>query len=150
MADNNLIRKTSVSKFYRAWVNMKSRCTNKKLSDYSRYGGRGIKVCKEWNTFDGFIKDMLPTYQDSLTLDRIDNSGNYCKENCRWATVKEQAQNTRNVSRANHVIFNGVSRTIRELAEQFGIKRTTLGMRLQKYICTLEKSLGIGGHVGRL
>ena len=72
--DKNLIRKTSVSKFYRAWVNMKSRCSNEKVPCYNRYGGRGITICKEWNTFDGFIKDMLPSYKDELTLDmRINN-----------------------------------------------------------------------------
>lgn len=136
-----LIRKTSVSKFYRAWVNMKSRCTNKKLKDYIRYGGRGITICEKWNTFDGFIEDMLPTYEDNLTLDRIDNSKGYSKENCRWATPKEQALNTRNVERAKRYKYNGKSYTVRELAEVSGIKRTTLDMRLRSYGWNIQEAL---------
>lgn len=141
MVNDLLIRKTSVSKFYRAWVNMKSRCNNKKAAGFDRYGGRGIKVCKRWDIFDNFIEDMLPTYKDNLTLDRIDNDGNYCKENCRWATCKEQANNTRNIDRAERIEYNGVSKTIRELAKEFGIKRTTLGMRIQNYKWDIERAL---------
>jgi len=146
--DKNLIRKTSVSKFYRAWVNMKSRCSNEKVPCYNRYGGRGITICKEWNTFDGFIKDMLPSYKDELTLDRIDNKGNYCKKNCRWATPKEQAQNTRNIERAVHITFNDITQTISQWARQLGIKRTTLDMRINNYKWSIEKALTTGGQIG--
>jgi len=149
MADTRLIRKTSVSKFYRAWVNMKSRCGNLKIKEYKLYGGRGIKVCKKWNTFDGFIEDMLSTYKDDLTLDRIDNSGNYCKNNCRWTTKKIQANNTRNIERAAKYPFQGLTLTVKQWAEKIGIKRTTLDMRLRQYKMPIEKALNKEVAYGR-
>lgn len=141
MADERLIRKTSVSKFYRTWVNMKSRCNNKKLSDYRRYGGRGISVCEKWEKFDGFVEDMLPSYKDELTLDRIDNNGNYSKENCRWVNRVVQANNTRNIDRAKKYFYHGESLTVKELASRFGIKRTTLDMRLREYEWDINRAL---------
>ena len=145
--DNNLIRKTSVSKFYRAWVNMKSRCNNPNASFYRYYGGRGIGVCNKWKTFDGFIEDMLPSYQDKLTLDRIDNDGNYCKENCRWVNAREQVLNSRKVKNATHITHNGITRTITEWAIHLGIKRRTLGMRLLNYGWSIDRALTTGGQI---
>lgn len=80
---------------YRTWVSMRSRCNNPKVNNYHNYGGRGIKVCKEWQeSFVTFIKDMGERPR-GYTLDRIDNDGNYCRENCKWSTKKEQALNRR-------------------------------------------------------
>ena len=141
MADDRLIRKTSISKFYRAWVNMKTRCNNPNISYFNRYGGRGIKVCKKWQSFDGFIDDMYDSYKDNLTLDRVDNNGNYCKENCRWATSREQAQNTRNIDKAIKIKYMGIKDTIKNWAEYFGIKRRTLSARIIDYKWSIEKSL---------
>ncbi len=76
--------------------NMMSRCNYKGDKDYPNYGGRGIKVCKEWvEDFINFYKDMEGSYQKGLTLDRIDNELGYFKDNCRWATPKQQARNRR-------------------------------------------------------
>jgi hypothetical protein len=134
------------TRFYKIWQNMKTRCYNSKTIDYSRYGGRGIIVCKEWKTFQGFHKDMFFSYKTELTLDRIDNNKGYSKENCRWATRKEQAQNTRNIDGAKKYTFNGITKTIREWAEKIGIKRTTLSNRLQSHNWNIEKALTFGGN----
>jgi hypothetical protein len=85
---------------------MKSRCHNKNRKCYKYYGGRGIRVCEDWQIYDNFIRDMLPTYKEGLTLDRIDNDGDYCKENCRWVTMKEQMSNTR-----INIIYKGETAT---------------------------------------
>jgi DNA-binding NtrC family response regulator len=120
---------------------MKTRCTNKRSTDYKNYGARGITFCEKWKTFDGFIEDMLPTYEENLTLDRIDNNGNYCKENCRWATRTEQANNTRKMERASRYDYQGRKYRVAELAEIAGIKRRTMSMRLREYGWSVEKAL---------
>ena len=77
------------------WYGMKSRCYNQDSAVFKRYGGRGIKISDEWlNSFDQFYKDMGPRPNSEYSIDRIDNDGNYCKENCRWVTRIEQHRNT--------------------------------------------------------
>ena len=83
------------TRIYNIHSNMIERCTNVNSPNYKNYGGRGISVCKEWTSFTSFYNDMHIGYADSLSLDRIDNEGGYCKENCRWSTRKEQSRNTR-------------------------------------------------------
>jgi len=98
-------------KLYQAWADMKSRCYNPKSSEYTRYGSRGITVCNAWlNSSKTFIEWAI-TFGDTsgLSLDRIDNNGNYEPDNCRWATKSTQARNTRVLGSNNTSGYKGVT-----------------------------------------
>ncbi len=92
---------------YNIWDSMKQRCLNVNAKDYIRYGARGIKICDKWLSFEGFYADMGPR-PFGMQLDRIDNDGNYEKENCRWATPLQNSNNKRNnYSLRTNEIFDG-------------------------------------------
>lgn len=123
----NVTHGMSQSRHFGAWSHMRRRCNNPQDKDFLNYGARGITVCARWNvSFKAFWEDMGPSYQDGLTLDRIDNNGPYSPENCRWATAKQQGRNTR----FNVWLDTPKGRmTLTEASEKFGIKKATLHAR---------------------
>lgn len=99
-------------RLYRTWNNMMSRCYNSKCHDYNWYGARGVSVCEDWHSVKNFINDMEPSYEEGLTIDRINVNGDYCKENCRWITHEEQQGNTRTLRSTNSTGYRGVSKSL--------------------------------------
>jgi hypothetical protein len=112
--------------FYSVWSTMKARCNNPKSQGYKNYGARGIKICDKWLEFKGFYEDMYSGYEKGLSIERVDNNGNYEKENCVWADIKTQSKNKRNTAK---VIYEGNEYSIIELAEILGVNRQALYMR---------------------
>lgn len=132
-----MVRKThgfSHSIFYGKFRGALSRCTHENDPQFFRYGGRGIKM--KWKKFEDFKKDMYPSYkvhvkkygEKQTTLERINVNGNYCKENCTWATIKEQNRNKTNAFR---IEFRGQVKSVATWAEEFGISRATLKDRVK-------------------
>ena len=121
----------SNTRLFGIWTHMKSRCHVPTDDQYHNYGLRGIKVCDEWyKDFMAFYTwSMANGYSDKLSIDRIDNNKGYSPENCRWTTMKVQANNT---SRNNRVSYNGQTLTIAEWSEITGIKQNTLTYRLRR------------------
>ena len=120
------------------WRSMLYRCNNKKSQMYKNYGGRGIMVCDEWNDFGVFKNDMISGYKQGLSIDRVDINSNYCKDNCRWATSLEQAQNT---TRTRLFTLNGMSMTLTSWAKKLNKNRSTLSQRYYVYHWPIEKTL---------
>lgn len=124
----------SKTKLYQIWKNMDTRCNHKHNKNYPQYGGRGI-TCN-WDTYEKFEKDMNESYLESVaihgtqntTIDRIDVNGNYCKENCRWATRYEQSINRRN---SNMVTIDEITKNISVWASELGISTNSFQYRLK-------------------
>ena len=118
-------------KIYRVWCAMKERCNNPHNKRYKNYGSRGISVCDSWSKsfmcFDKWAKGA--GYKEGLTLDRINNDGNYCPENCRWITRREQ---NRNYSRNHKITYNGETLCISDMADKYGVNRATVLFRIKQ------------------
>ena len=123
--------KMSGTRIYSEWQGMKGRCYNKGNARYADWGGRGIEVCEQWrNSFESFYTwAMANGYQDNLTIDRIDNNGNYCPENCRWVGQQEQCRNRR--SNINLTIGNS-TRTLIEWCEIFQVDYANVNARYNR------------------
>lgn len=116
------------SKIYQIWACMTQRCTNPHTTNYHNYGGRGIEVCERWTEFENFLIDMgeIPK---GCQIDRINNNGNYCKENCHWVTPKQNGRNRR----TNRLItFRGKTQCVTAWAEEIGISSKMIYKRLNR------------------
>ena len=121
---------------YKTWTGIRSRCNSPTCKAFPEYGGRGLKVDPRWDSFEVFLSDMGDC-PEGMSLDRVDNSMGYYPDNCRWATPKQQANNRRN----NVLItYDGVTKTMAQWAETYGIKKTTLHRRIS-YGWSIEDAL---------
>lgn len=129
----------SHSRLYDIWHGIKFRCMNEKSYEYDTYGGRGITICDEWkNDFSKFMEWALSNgYSDDLSIDRIDVNGNYCPENCRWATLSEQARNKRD---SRYLTAFGKTQTLADWADEYNMIPETISYRLS-HGYTLERAL---------
>lgn len=117
------------SKVYNIWLGMRKRCNLPTNKDYARYGGSGIKVCPEWESFEAFLADMGDVPGEGYSLDRIDGAGNYEKANCRWATQSQQARNKKNNV---WVEIKGKTMVLRDWLAVTGHNEKTIAARVAK------------------
>lgn len=138
-------KKIKNKRLYSIWIDMRRRCYNSNRNSYKYYGNKGIKVCDEWkNNFMSFYNwAIINGYKDNLTIDRIDVNGNYEPNNCRWATLKEQANNTN----GNHyVLYKNKKMTLKQFSENYNINydlvknRIRLGWDIEKILNTPIKN----------
>lgn len=117
----------SKTRLFKIWVGMRQRCENHNNPKYEIYGGRGIKVCSEWQEFEQFMKWSYENgYKDNLTIDRIDSDSNYEPSNCRWVDLKHQANNTRATI---FLTYNGETKSASEWSDITGIPQNTITKR---------------------
>ena len=120
-------KKKNITSEYTSWQHMLRRCDNPNDTFYSNYGGRGIKVCDEWkNSFETFLKDMGPKPNQYYTIDRIDSNGDYCPNNTRWVSRKEQQRNLR---RNRYLTINGITKLLIDWSREYNIHYATLTHR---------------------
>ena len=117
---------------YKSWNAMKTRCNCPGTTHYHRYGGRGISYQESWESFEEFLKDMGPKPDSKMELDRIDNDKNYTKDNCRWATRKEQTRNRSGKRATRLYTYNGKTMCIADWAKEVGISASSMQKRLNK------------------
>ncbi len=115
---------------YRIYHKIKGRCLNINDAAYNNYGGRGIKMCERWlESFDNFYEDMGARPSKDYSIDRINNDGDYCPENCKWSTKLEQNNNKRNNIQ---LTFNGKTQNISQWATELNMNQLLIGKRLRR------------------
>lgn len=133
LAESSRARQTKHAMYktdeYRAWQAMRARCLNPKGIAFQYYGGRGIKICQEWNDFMAFFSDMGQKTSPKHSLERINNDLGYCKSNCKWATREEQSYNKRS---NRFITFGGTRLPISQWAKKLGIHLQTLRNRIDR------------------
>lgn len=140
IAKSNTKHGCKPKRLHEIYANMKTRCHNPNYELWSRYGGRGIKVCEEWeNSYKSFRDWAFSSgYSDNLTLDRIDNDGDYCPDNCKWSDRVEQANN-RHTNRI--LTLNGEKDTMANWARKTGLPYWLIQRRLDEFKWSEEKTL---------
>lgn len=130
------------SRLFNIWVDMRQRCNNPHVPNFNDYGGRGIAVCESWNkSFIAFRNWSLENgYSDLLSIDRINVNGNYEPSNCRWATSKQQAMNTR---KNRIVLINGEEKAIHEWCKIYGISEESVYRRVRTFGWSFEQAITI-------
>lgn len=116
------------TKEYNTWRSMRKRCLNPMDKDYPRYGGRGITICIQWDSFETFLHDMGLAPTTKHTIERLDTNGDYNPKNCHWATMSEQ---NRNRSITHKITFQGKTQCLCDWAQELGIDKYVLSKRLQ-------------------
>lgn len=128
------------TRIHNIWVDMRQRCKNPKYPEYAYYGGRGIRVCEDWDRDFSLFKDwaLLNGYTERLSIDRIDVNGNYEPANCRWVSAKEQNRNTR----ANrYVTISGETKIISDWCAIYGISSCTVYRRVREMGMSFEQAI---------
>lgn len=134
--ERNYPQDIRIKRLQTIWHCMFMRCYDTSNSGYKNYGGRGIKICKEWNNYESFARWALSHgYTDELTIDRINNNGNYEPSNCRWITKQEQTKNRRN---NRFETINGATKTVAEWAREYDVESSTLYRRLNRGMSIIE------------
>ena len=141
--DRPILKGFSTSRFFRIYNGLRGRCNNKNNVSHHKYGNRGIRC--EWDYFYDFHNDMYEKYvehcnlfgEKETTIDRIDNNGNYCKENCKWITWKEQSRNRRNTV---YIEYKGKTKSLPVWADEIGIKRPELWRRIYDRGWSVERA----------
>lgn len=118
-----------ISRTYSTWASMVQRCTNPKSTTWSKYGGKGITVCKRWLSFDNFLSDMGER-PAGMSIDRINPRGSYTRSNCRWADSKQQGANQ---TKTRFITFQGRTLHLTAWAGELGINPSTLHGRLKRW-----------------
>lgn len=129
----------SNTRLHKIWKNMKQRCLNTENPHFADYGGRGITVCEEWkDDFQAFYQWATANgYKDGLTIERKNNDGDYCPQNCVWTTIDKQQRNKRNV---RLITYNGETKTLTEWARELNIDYSTLHKRINYSHWSVEKA----------
>lgn len=143
---NLITHNHSNERLHSIWKGIRRRCNNPHEKSYKDYGGRGIKLCDEWNNYENFREWALSHgYRDDLTIDRIDVNKNYCPTNCRWLTKQEQARNKQNTL---WVKYNGELKSLPEWAEYLGINYHTLFRRIYNLKWDIKKAFETPSNIG--